>query len=886
VHAASPSFPTVGGSVGVTYTYNSGAPAPYGITGAYYNGCEGPSPLIPSQPVMVRRDPAVQFNWTSSSPAPGVVDVDNYCVEWTGSIIVPSTQSFCFNAVRDDGVRIWVNNTTLVDSWTDQAVGTPPWTTTGTDCISLTAGVVYPVKVDYYQHDSNATVGLWVKGTGINPMPVPSSWFTAVDEALPTGWSLSAGDRELSYASAKVSSSSVTLVEPSGATHEYRKVGAGGLGWTPQAGEDAVMTSGTENGQPVYVVADTDGLVYTFDAQGKLLRAVSSTDDVNAAAATYAYGGNGQVSSITDPVSGGQITLVYSATTGTNPCGTPPSGYSVAPNGMLCQVTYWDGTSTVLMYNANGQLTRIVDPGGTTTDFAYDSAGRVSAVRDPLQYDAVVASRAPDDDTSRTLISYNSTGRASQVTLALPTSGPQRPNHSYRYVSGTETQLDVAGLSEPNGYAQRVVYDGAGRLTTQYDTAGLATTKEWDTNDRVTASNDPAGRRSTSVYDTAGRPTDSYGPAPASCFTGQVPNTSCTGSAAPPHSTTGYDEGVAGLAAAYWPNQSLAGAATSHATGVGDATGALNHSWGTSPPAALSSGSNWSARYTGDITFPSSGTYTLKVGAGDDQGVRAFVDDKPVIDTWGARSAPAVSSWGANRLDLFARGTGNAIMHKYWNGTAWSSTWENLGGSWTSDAAAVSWGSNRIDLFARGQDNALWHKLWDGSWHDWESLGGTLTSAPAVSSWGTNRLDVFVRSTGNAVYQKTFNGSWGGWVSIGGNVASEPAATSWGSNRIDVFARGNDNTLQHASFNGAWSAWESLGGSMASAPDVASWGANRLDAFYRGTDDTLSHKYFNGSWHTPESLGGALSTAPGVAATPGTTRLDVLAQGTDTTLRN
>ena len=131
-------------------------------------------------------------------------------------------------------------------------------------------------------------------------------------------------------------------------------------------------------------------------------------------------------------------------------------------------------------------------------------------------------------------------------------------------------------------------------------------------------------------------------------------------------------------------------------------------------------------------------------------------------------SAPAVSSWQPNRLDVFVRGTDNALYHKYWNGSQWID-WESLGGVLTSAPAAVSWGSNRIDVFVRGTDNALYHKYWNGSqWIDWESLGGELTSAPAVASWATNRLDVFVKGTDNALYHKYWNGSqWSDWESLG-----------------------------------------------------------------------------------------------------------------------
>ncbi|HZQ29305.1 MAG TPA: PA14 domain-containing protein, partial [Acidimicrobiales bacterium] len=890
VHAASPTFNTVGGAVGVSYTYNSGAPSPFGLTGAYYNNCVGPSPAFPAEPTLVRRDANIQFNWGLGSPAPGIIDVDNFCVRWTGFITTPRANRYCFQGARDDGMRVWINNTLVVDSWADQATTTPPFGSTTMECTDLLADHTYTVQVDYYEHSAFAQSELWIAGPNVGPMPVPSSWLTPTPESMPAGWTLSAGGTTLRYAEAKVSSSSITLVETSGATHEYRRADTRGLGWVPEPGEDAVVTTSPDGWLPptTVTVADPDGLTYTFNNKGKLTQAVSANDDTHPAAPIYVYSGDtGRLAAIQDPVSGRQITLTYSSPNGTNVCPAPASGFSEAPTGLLCLVSYWDGTATNLYYNGNGQLARLLEPGGAVTDFAYDGAGRMRALRDPLQADVVAGLTRPDDDTTRTVVAYDGSGRAQAVTLALPTTGVgvTQPQHSYRYVSGSETQVDVAGLAQPNGYARRATFDTTGRAVTVYDTAGLATTTQWDSADRPITSVDAANRKSTTIYDAAGRATDAYGPAPATCFTGQVPNGTCTGTAAPPHTATGYDEGINGLAAAYWNNQTFAGAATSHATGVGDPTGALTHTWGTSPPTGLSSASNWSARYTGDITFPSTGTYTLKVGAGDDQGTRVLVDDKPVIDAWAGKGDPALASWGTNRLDLFVRGTSNNILHKFWNGTSWSTSWEDLGGPFASDPAVVSWGPNRLDVFVRGMDNALWHRYFDGGWGPWESLAGILTSAPAVASWGVNHLDIFSRGTDNGLYQVSWTGSgWSGWTALGGNLTSGPAAVSWGPNRIDVFSRGVDNALWHRWYGGTWGAWESLGGTLTSAPDAASWGANRLDVFSRSTTNTLDHRWWDGSWHSGDDLGGVLSSGPGAVAMPGTNRLDIIVQGSDTSL--
>ena len=84
-----------------------------------------------------------------------------------------------------------------------------------------------------------------------------------------------------------------------------------------------------------------------------------------------------------------------------------------------------------------------------------------------------------------------------------------------------------------------------------------------------------------------------------------------------------------------------------------------------------------------------------------------------------------------------------------------SQEWESLGGILTSNISSVSWSANRIDSFARGTDNALYHRWWNGSaWGGWESLGGVITSDPTAVSWGPNRIDVFAKGTDNAMHHR------------------------------------------------------------------------------------------------------------------------------------
>jgi uncharacterized protein YvpB len=227
--------------------------------------------------------------------------------------------------------------------------------------------------------------------------------------------------------------------------------------------------------------------------------------------------------------------------------------------------------------------------------------------------------------------------------------------------------------------------------------------------------------------------------------------------------------------------------------------------------------------------------------------------------------APAVAAWGPGRMDVFVRGSNNALWHAFGAGSQWYG-WESLGGALISAPAVASWGPGRLDVFAEGSDSTLQHLWWDGSrWGGWESLGGVLTSGPGAVSWSGGRLDVFVGGTDGASWHRFFDGGqWYGWDSLGGLLTSDPGVVSWGPNRLDLFVRGTDNGLWHKFWASTqWSTWESRGGVLAAAPTAASWGLNQLDVFVRGTDNALWHsRWGSHGWTSWASRGGILATAP------------------------
>jgi hypothetical protein len=106
----------------------------------------------------VRNDAQINFNWGDGSPAPGTIGVDQFSVRWTQTLNLPAGQ-YRFSVTVDDGVRLWVNNHLLIESWRDQAA------TTYTGDIYLAGGAI-PIKMEYYENMAQAVAKLsWTTTT-------------------------------------------------------------------------------------------------------------------------------------------------------------------------------------------------------------------------------------------------------------------------------------------------------------------------------------------------------------------------------------------------------------------------------------------------------------------------------------------------------------------------------------------------------------------------------------------------------------------------------------------------------------------------------------------------------------------------------------------------
>lgn len=615
VATSSPTFKTRGGSIGVAYSYNSKKTSVAGLTGYYYNDDGDHS--FDESPTLTRTDSQIHFSWGGGSPYPSIGN-ENFNVRWTGYVTVPYAGTYRFGTQADDGTRVWINDAQVLANWEDHGEpATPIW---ATSTVSASAGQSMPLRVEYYEHGGLATMKLWVDGpTGpggaAGQAPVPASWFTTDLPGLPDGWSLSADpDGDLGYVFARISEGTAVLVDSGGATHSYRWNGSS---WVPPPDADAVL--GTEPSTGLLTLHAEDGRSYSFRQDGALASVASPLDDTQPAAPSYTWQGTpARLTKITDPVSGRSITLTYS--TPQSACPLPPSGFTATPSYMLCKVDYLEfGGGETFLYYSNGHLARILDPGGEITDFGYDAVGKLTQVRDPLNNDLITSGAITDpaSDTHKTSIAYDPAG----VTAPTPAAGALRPQHTYDY-QANRTNVHVAGALEPLGYSRQVTFDAGGRTTEERDAAGKPTTYVWDSGNRLVRKTDPTQVVTTNLYDPAGNLTDTYGPGSPGEFAADHR------SASAPHSITGYDEGISGLAARWWDKLNLVGPPKTHATA------GLQQDWGEGGPPGLGVTNTFSGRLTGGINLALAGSYGFAAEVGQDDGVRVYLDDRLMIDKW------------------------------------------------------------------------------------------------------------------------------------------------------------------------------------------------------------------------------------------------------------
>lgn len=150
--------------------------------------------------LLTRLDSTINFDWGSGSPDP-LVPANKFSARWTGEFRPPhstGSKNYRFTVTADDGVRLWVNGTPVVDKWKDQG----PTSYSGT--VALEAGSPVPIRMEYYESGLGATARLAIRdaatGQSISQADTVSS--IAIDsvsspdsdgDGIPDSWELKYG---------------------------------------------------------------------------------------------------------------------------------------------------------------------------------------------------------------------------------------------------------------------------------------------------------------------------------------------------------------------------------------------------------------------------------------------------------------------------------------------------------------------------------------------------------------------------------------------------------------------------------------------------------------------------------------------------------------------
>ena len=104
---------------------------------------------LTGNPRFVRcEDWPINHEWGSGGPGNGVGN-DNFSVRWTGSAHFDGG-NYTFIARADDGIRVWLDDTLVIDAWRDQSP------TVYRQTRSVSSGT-HRIRVEFYEHGGGAT---------------------------------------------------------------------------------------------------------------------------------------------------------------------------------------------------------------------------------------------------------------------------------------------------------------------------------------------------------------------------------------------------------------------------------------------------------------------------------------------------------------------------------------------------------------------------------------------------------------------------------------------------------------------------------------------------------------------------------------------------------
>jgi len=504
-----------------------------------------------------------------------------------------------------------------------------------------------------------------------------NSQSTTSSPGLGTGWTLVPGDGSMTPPVKLIDHNNYApifaaaeIVWPDGSSDYYNQVG-GSSAYLPSPANGSQLT---KNPDGTWTLVDSDGTIYTFGTESSGISLLTTAQT----AATHSGNGlltynylNGEIAGLSfkqTPTSTAEtLTFTWNCSNGLL-CVTGPdqktwtytangtneiTGVSDSLPRQLMALTYTGGLITKIQ-NANDLDPSHASPGYNgqhSVQLTY-GGNKVACVFDgPISSSSQAATAQPScagsSPASESTWSFN-------YTLTCPAlKAPALSTHAVGQGTAVGCTTLTNPRQQPSGPGITVLYDNLGRPL-EYDDARLGSGQErisllqYNNENQLAWSEDPDGNPTDYSYDPlSGVLLTSTGPRPDG-INGTQPR---------PITTHRYDEqtiGTAstagnpltGLAGSYWTNTTtLTGQPVARETDPAPGSGQTGFSFSVGsgwPPSAVSGNtSGFSARWSGDITFPSTGHYTFSTTS--DGGTRLVIGGIDAIENMSSPTSPASS---------------------------------------------------------------------------------------------------------------------------------------------------------------------------------------------------------------------------------------------------
>jgi len=133
-----------------------------GLLGEYFRRRDFTDPLLR------RTDATVDFSWGNAAPSP-LVPADLFTVRWSGQVVPPTTGTWAFRTLSDDGVRLTVDGRLIIDNFTDHG----PTSDIGT--LTLNGGQPVDITMEYYENRGGATARLFWSSASQAEQVIPTA---------------------------------------------------------------------------------------------------------------------------------------------------------------------------------------------------------------------------------------------------------------------------------------------------------------------------------------------------------------------------------------------------------------------------------------------------------------------------------------------------------------------------------------------------------------------------------------------------------------------------------------------------------------------------------------------------------------------------------------